>query len=209
MKKNQLTTATKDQRPLAFYEDLPKAAVDRLERCAANIDKAVARSVESMLDVGRQLKIAHDELANHGNGTFGKWCKERLGITSRSAERYLGAIEAFGQKDCDSLSQSFTCESLYLLSRDSTPDDAIDAALKAAESGERINLQKAKAIIAPFTVTSVEDDDFNLDAAIAKLRKLFDAQAVLWPAQCRSELVHFWKQAAEERAGDPSWLDER
>ncbi len=80
-------------------------------------------------------------LANHGDGTFGKWCVERCGMTTQTARNYIAVIEVFGaqkQLVCKSLLQSFTAEALYYLSRDTTPEEAIRDALKLAKKGERV-----------------------------------------------------------------------
>jgi hypothetical protein len=50
-------------------------------------------------------------------------------MSVRTAENYLNVVDAFGEQkrlDCERLSQSFTAESLYYLSREVTPEDAIE-----------------------------------------------------------------------------------
>lgn len=151
---------------LSLYADMPAASVRKLERCAGNIATLNAKGVALIFSIGRELQTAHDELANHGNGTFGKWCKERCGITDKSARNYMGVVEVFDGKVPERLSRTFTAESLYLLSRYSTPDEAIDEAVKAAESGDRIDLKRAKEIVGKYVVTSVDDakpDDWDAE----------------------------------------------
>ncbi len=94
-------------------------------------------------------------LANHGDGTFGKWCVERCQITRATALNYMRVTEVFGsqkQLNCKSLLQSFTAEALYYLSRDTTPEEATRDALKLAKKGERITLAVAKELAAKYTV---------------------------------------------------------
>jgi hypothetical protein len=202
-----------------LFDDLPKPAVRKLESCAVNIEKLRSKGVELIFAMGRELKIAHDELANHGDGGFGKWCKERCGINRSTAFRYIGVVETFSGEVCCRLQQTATAEALYLLSRDTTPQDAIDKAIEVAEQGERITLAKAKEIVKevagvvidakPTSVKSapvVDADSFDLSEALVSLRDQFAAEAEYWPATMREELVHFWKQVATDRAGDESWL---
>lgn len=100
-----------------------------------------------MLKIGAELSKAQERLANHGNGTFGKWCKERLGISSQSARNAINAFHAFGQEDCKTVLQSFDASALYLLSADSTPEEATEKAWELAEAGETITKKRAKQIV--------------------------------------------------------------
>lgn len=127
------------------------------------------------------------QLTNHGNGTFGKWCKERLGISKRSAYDHLNACECFGDKDCPSLGQSFTCEALYLLSRDSTPDDAITDALKAAKKGERTLLPLT------FTAAAAESRASPFSLPVIFPEVFFFLPGAVFPCSlCRSFACAAW-----------------
>lgn len=144
--------------------EMPKRAM--LERCAKSIEKIRSKGVELIFQIGEQLKIAHDELANHGDGTFGKWCKERLGISTSSAHNYLSVVDTFGSQkllDLPSLGRTFTAESLYYLSRDTTPEEATRDALKVAKKGERVTLQVAKGLAEKYTCDEIEDADTEGD----------------------------------------------
>ncbi len=148
--------------PITLYESLPATTNRKLERCAVAINKATAKGIELIFEIGQQLRIAHDELANHGDGTFGKWCVERCGMTYRCARQYLDVVEVFGERKqlvCEPGSQSFDAKALYYLSREVTPEDAIEDAIKAAKKGERITLAKAKEFVAEYTVEQSEQDE--------------------------------------------------
>lgn len=200
---------------MPLFDNLPKPTIRKLESCAAKIERLRAKGVELIFAMGRELKIAHDELSNHGDGCFGKWCKERCGISKSTAFDYLNAVDVFEGR-LSAGRTNFDAKALYLLARDSTPQDAIDKAIEAAEKGERITLAKAKEIVSavvidvePTAITEtavLDEDSFNLPEAISNLRELFAGEAEDWPASMREELVHFWKQVASERAGDESWL---
>lgn len=125
----------------------------QLEQVAVEVDNAKKTAVESIFSIGKSLSTAHAILSNHKNGVFGAWVEERFGMSRRSAERYIGVFKAFGSEIyCDSLSQYITAEALYYLARDATPEDAIEEAVKQAESGERLTLARSKAIVAKYTV---------------------------------------------------------
>jgi hypothetical protein len=95
-------------------------------------------------EAGKHLQEAHALLANHGDGTFGKWVETRCGFCYRTARRYMDVAETFGDVSCDSLSQ-LSAESLYFLSRNTTPEEAIADAIQAAEAGERARTQSVPA----------------------------------------------------------------
>ena len=65
------------------YGDLPKAEVSALERHAKKIAGVVdqVRRIQALavIAIGCELKEAQGRLANHGDGTFGKWVAARWG----------------------------------------------------------------------------------------------------------------------------------
>lgn len=132
----------------SVVSQLPTDCRKKLDGYAKAIAKAKARGVEALLEIGRQLKLAHLELANRGNGTFGKWVKECCGITHASALNQINAWEAFGEKSSSNDLKNIQASALYFLARDTTPEEAIEAAVEQAESGERITLKKAKELVA-------------------------------------------------------------
>jgi hypothetical protein len=156
-----------------------------LEQHAKAIDAAKIKTVESIFEIGKHLKAAHDLLANHGDGVFCKWVNERCGFTPRSARNYMGVVDAFDGKDWERLSQSCTAEALYLLSRDTTPEDCIDDAIAAAESGERITLRKAKELAEKYTVGEATESDepeaWALYPCIEKLHTYVERMYERWP----------------------------
>lgn len=137
-----------DAKPLEKHAKVITETQDRVRRTTA----------EGVLKIGAELAAARDRLANHGNGTFGKWCKERCGITPRTAQYAIAAAQQF--KDCETISQ-FDATALYLLSAESCPDEATQEALERAEAGEAITTKVAKRIIkdkSPETDDEQEDE---------------------------------------------------
>jgi hypothetical protein len=194
---------------LALYEEIPKTSANKLERCATAIDRAHAKGIELIFEVGKQLQIAHDELANHGDGCFGKWCKERCGIDRSTAHHYRNVVEVFGKHKeliCCPGQQTFDAKSLYYLSRDVTPEEAITDALKAAKKGDRITLGKAKEIVDEYVidteqpsepvVTEVDDEDESLEW-----------NSLDFDFSIRRETMRWWKACPlEERPTVPDIL---
>lgn len=84
-----------------------------------------------------ELATAQKRLSNHGNGTFGKWCKERLGFTSRTAENLIRIYDGVPKKDYETVSKTFDVTALYCLLADTCPEDAYKDALKLANGRAR------------------------------------------------------------------------
>ena len=135
--------------------DAPRSKT--LDKYAAAIVAAKGRTNELLFDVAANLKSAHDELANNKSGTFGKWVEAKCGFTVQTANKYLKVLDAFGY-----LKPSFKyidASALYFLSKDTTPEEAAEDAIKAAESGEHITLRRAKEFAAEYTVEAEEVTD--------------------------------------------------
>lgn len=115
----------------------------------ANIAKAVRKAsdahVKSAFEIAEHLDRAHEVLAKHGNGTFGAWVEAECGISRRTAENYRRLL-TLGDGVRERLSQTCTLEALYMLARDKTSEDVIEAVVEKAEAGERITAKAVKAI---------------------------------------------------------------
>lgn len=78
-----------EQAPAFDYSELDEQTATFLQEKAKTISQIKVRTVH---DIGLELKLAHDTLANHKTGTFGAWC-ESIGINRRTAENYIQAFE--------------------------------------------------------------------------------------------------------------------
>jgi len=138
------------------YVDIPASDVKALEGHARAVlsiqDRQRKLTAENVLKLGKELKAAQERLSNHGNGTFGKWCKERCGISPQHALRCISTTTEFGGQRFEQIVQNFDASALYLLSSDTCPEDALSDALEAAKSGEVVTHKRAKEIIANYTV---------------------------------------------------------
>lgn len=151
--------------------EIAKQDKSALEKHAATVEgeqeKVRKTTAESVLKIGKELAAARERLANHGNGTFGKWLKGRLCIGQSSAYKAMTAYESF--KNLPHCGESFDASSLYLLSSDSVPEEATKEAIKRAAKGEQITHKLAKEIVAkhspePEPLAEREDDDIVDDA---------------------------------------------
>ncbi len=132
------------------YDGLPAKDVDALEQHAETIvrqgEAGRGYNAMAMLGIGRELKAAQARLANHGNGTFQRWVKDRCDIAPRTAYYAINAVDVFKDKDCATVAR-FDLSAMYLLSSDSTPEAATVEALRLAAAGERITKKRAQEII--------------------------------------------------------------
>lgn len=104
------------------------------------IKKHLVGAGSSMLEVGRDLKVAKESAKKH----FGKWVKTVFGFTPRTAENYMNAFDKFGECEIDFALQD---TAMILLAAPSTPKAAISEAKKLADNGVVVSSTVAKAII--------------------------------------------------------------
>ena len=117
------------------YTQFHSADADALERHADSILEAAQAvkkaTADGMLKIGKELTEAQQRLSRHGTGTFGRWCKERCGISRTTAHRILKAYKAFG--DCSTVEQTMDASAVYVLSEKSCPEEAKKEAVRQAE----------------------------------------------------------------------------
>lgn len=200
---------------LAFdYGDMPAEDAKALERHAESVLKITERQrrsgVENALKLGEELKAAQDRLSNHGNGTFGKWCKERLGMSRDTAYRLITIHERVPEKDCCIVQQSFDLTALYKLLADTAPEEAYRDALKLAKKGTPVRAKDAKEIIAKYVVeaddsdpvpdseseSEAEADPFQPADFVMETRKYVRG----WVNRCPPDDLHFVIEALRDLA---------
>jgi hypothetical protein len=141
------------------YGDLDQAAVSDLERRAAAIAEEQVqvrrRAADGVIRVGRDLAAAHDLLAGKGrDGLFRPWVQERCHFSYRTAYNAIQASETFGTKKCETVSHFFDTAAMYLLSGDSCPLKATEAAICLAKNGQHITRQVAEELRRQYTEES-------------------------------------------------------
>jgi len=83
----------------------------------------------SVMAIGKELKEVHEKLANHYQGSFGKWC-ESIGISRFTANNYIKAhdyvVENFNNiEEAENIQPSL----LFAISRSSAPQELQDKVL--------------------------------------------------------------------------------
>jgi hypothetical protein len=151
------------------YGDLPQSSVSILEQIAEEVQitqLAVRKTTsEAVLKIGEALFRVHDTLAGSGrDGMWKPWVSKRCGFSLSTAENAIRVYKAFGEKKVVTVTHFFEPSAMYLLSRDSCPEEATKEALKLAKKGEVITAKTAKAIVAKHS-EPVDDHLDWLDAA--------------------------------------------
>ncbi|HYE82662.1 MAG TPA: hypothetical protein VEG39_10930 [Clostridia bacterium] len=83
----------------------------------------------SVMAIGKELKEVHDKLANHYQGSFGKWC-ESIGISRMTADRYIKAYD-YVVTNCDNIeaAENIQPSLLFAISKPSAPKELQDKVL--------------------------------------------------------------------------------
>jgi hypothetical protein len=114
------------------YSDLDPAIAGRMQELVRDVRAGLRRQVDTILAIGRDLTAAKEQL---GHGRFGKWLAVEVGFSERSAENYMSAFAAFGDKSAivAVLKQPTT---IYALA--SAPPSAREDIVRRIKSGERM-----------------------------------------------------------------------
>jgi hypothetical protein len=126
------------------YGDLTEPEQRCLERAAERVRDIRLRVAHSAIEIGRELKNAHERFAHKKTGTFGRWVEECCAITPRHARNFIDAYEVFGEPNLDD-------SAMFLLSAPSCPEAARKEALKIADSGKAVTHKLAKSIVEKHT----------------------------------------------------------
>lgn len=97
------------------------------------IRNRLANTVADIIAIGQDLLLVKEQLPH---GSFGPWVKDELGITNRTAQRFVHAAQMIDGKS-DMVSH-LAPTTIYALSAPSTPDAVREDFLNRAQSGELI-----------------------------------------------------------------------
>jgi hypothetical protein len=125
------------------YSPLEEETAEKVRASADRIRQAVKRTIEDIIEVGTELLSVKEALSH---GQFIPWVRAEFGWTERTAQNFMAVAERFGKNE--TISQMIEPTAAYLLAAPSAPDEAREAAIKRAESGERITARVAKKILA-------------------------------------------------------------
>ena len=134
------------------YGTVDAFEADRLKQHEAVILKSAKKMSDAVYEIGEELQAAHDELANHKNGTFFAWC-ESIGIKRTQAQDFMSYHDficrnAVNKSKLESLPKRLIVDA----NRPSTPQELKD---KVA-SGDVTTLPEFKKLKAELEATENE-----------------------------------------------------
>lgn len=121
----------------------------RLAGLARSIKSNQKKCVSAVLAIGEQLAEAKDLLADHNGGSWGKWLKDRVGMSRMTAHRMIALHEEFG--GCNNVIQLADVDALRKLC--GGPDAAVKKAKQMLESGERVDMRAARELLGAVKIT--------------------------------------------------------
>ncbi|MBW3598547.1 MAG: DUF3102 domain-containing protein, partial [Planctomycetes bacterium] len=133
----------------------------RIREISDNLWKLTAQGV---IDQGREFTAAHEKLANHGDGLWGKWVKEECKLTREAARQRMRAFEVFGELDCQIICQ-FHPTAMYDLAGLGRPiRRARERCIELAKAGRKVTAKKAKQLIQEGYDAERREDERQLEA---------------------------------------------
>ncbi|WP_210496599.1 DUF3102 domain-containing protein [Microvirga antarctica] len=123
------------------YDALEGALAEELRAHASRLRHRITKSTQELIEIGLDLTAAKIQLRH---GQFVKWVEAEVGISRRTAQRYIAVAELAAKSVTVTL---LTPTSAYLLSRKSLPDDVADAALQKVERGELLTDQEVEEFV--------------------------------------------------------------
>lgn len=149
--------------------DFDYAALDSetrivVQQRASEIRTIARRTAADAIDIGQKLIEVKARL---GHGQFGRWLEAEFAWQERTAQSFMAVAERF--KNANIADLNFAPTALYMLAQPSVPDEARADALQRAESGERITVATAKAIVAEHATPAAPATEVALATAVAHM----------------------------------------
>jgi hypothetical protein len=133
-------------RALAYnYDEIPEPHREAVQKAALDIRSRIKRTVEDMLEIGRQLNAVKALVP----GKFDEWVASEFGMSRATASEFRNAADRFSQN----------VQNLYLLpvsvvrrlAAPSVPDEAVAAVIAEAQAQDRpLRFKDAMAIVKPY-----------------------------------------------------------
>ncbi len=112
-----------------------------VQQRTSEIRSLMGRSAELVREIGQKLLEVKTKL---GHGYFGEWLSHEFQWTERTAENYM--LVATKYETISDLSK-VSPTALYLLARESTPEQVRESAIAQIESGEKLTPKQVKSAI--------------------------------------------------------------
>ena len=124
------------------YSDLPAPVAADVEAATTRIKDRLTRTVENIIEIGRDLTLAKERL---GHGNFLTWIDAEFGMSDQTARNFMNVGRRFA-KSKTVWDLPMTQAALYLLAAPSTDDDVVEAALAKAEAGEKVGKSEVEGL---------------------------------------------------------------
>lgn len=121
------------------YTALPVDSALTARAAAERIKLRLKRTVEDIIEIGRELTTVKDELPH---GQFLPWIAAEFEMSERTARDFMRVHERFGGKSA--IIADFKPTILYALSAPSTPESVIDLAIERVEAGDKVTVAEVK-----------------------------------------------------------------
>lgn len=148
------------------YNAVDKETKGKLLALAGQVKRGREHYNKSVIELGESIHEAHDLLANHKNGTFGKWVIGECGLEETTARNYMNAFKAFGKYPATVA--GYSAGAMYLLSSPEAPVGAFKEAKKRVDNGEKMTTPLAKEILSRFKTPKPSSASRSADTAAAK-----------------------------------------
>ena len=120
------------------YAALPVDAALTARAAAERIKLRLKRTVEDIIEIGRELTAVKDELPH---GQFLPWIAAEFEMSEDTATNFMNVCSRFGEIPKFS---EFKPSVLYLLAAPKTPETVVAKAVTKAESGEKVTVADVK-----------------------------------------------------------------
>lgn len=120
---NQVATTTENALQSAFdYSELDS---DTAEKLRAVSERVISIKATYIIETAKQVKAAHDLLANYKNGMFGLWC-ESVGFSRHTGTNLVHVAETFPDLDIVENFDNISPSLLYEASKPSAPPELVE-----------------------------------------------------------------------------------
>ena len=121
------------------YTALPVELAVTTRAAAERIKLRLKRTVEDIIEIGRELTVVKDELPH---GQFLPWIAAEFEMSDQTARNFMMVADKFSDKFKTVL--DLTPKVLYALAAPSTPDAVVEKAIEQTEAGEKVTVALVK-----------------------------------------------------------------
>ncbi|WP_218080885.1 DUF3102 domain-containing protein [Anthocerotibacter panamensis] len=140
------------------YLGLEEEKRGRVQQKAEEIKSLVRRSLTDLLQIGKWLIEVKEDLEH---GQFGEWLSAEFAWTSRTARYLMNAARTFKTEEISNL--KIVPSAMLALSSPELPEEARQEAITRAQEGERINVEKAREIVAKHRTSDKDESTERID----------------------------------------------